>query len=310
MLALPSVGMARSTEVHNIDLAALCDWIEGNILFDEEELSPSDVVDLLIETQIYAKQDFAWEIVQVAWAELGLRLGWLEEAAPVRMESRRATRLRTWQETPAHSFCLTLSFAKWYPTWARQFGMDYTEQGELFEALTKEGMERLFPGWVVHPTGWTRTHADNLNEVVNQVVTHLGEARGDVERWTDNTAHEAGLDLLCYRPFVDHRVGMPVFLMQCGSGGRWEGKLKTPDLRIWTKIVQFASDPKKAFAMPYALSEREFRQSCLLVNGLLLDRYRLLSAAGDDPNWVSSELQERIIAWIAPRLNTLPRADV
>ena len=69
------------------------------------------------------------------------------------------------------------------------------------------------------------------------------------------------------------------------------------------------AEKAEAFAMPYALSEREFRQSCNRVNGLLLDRYRLLSAGGDDPNWVSRELQERIVAWLAPRLVRLPHAD-
>ena len=37
MLALPDNGMARSIYKHNIRLDILCDWIEGSILFDENE---------------------------------------------------------------------------------------------------------------------------------------------------------------------------------------------------------------------------------------------------------------------------------
>jgi hypothetical protein len=305
MLALPTVGIAH----RDLELDVLCDWIEGSLLFQVERLSPSDIVDILLEEQVYDRQEGAWVLVSSAWAELQRRLQWLDAASPIRVVPRHMIRLRDWQDAPAHSFCLALSYAKWYPGWARQFGKDYTEQGELFEALSREAMEKLFPGWVVKATGWTRTHASKLNEVVQQVVDHLGEMPGEVRHWTTASANEAGLDLFCYRPFVDGRVGWPVFLMQCASGGNWSSKLHTPELRIWGKIVQFASDPKKAFAMPYALSDEHFARYCNLVNGLFLDRYRLLSAGCGNPKWVSGELKERIVTWLRPRLETLPRSD-
>lgn len=310
MLALPSVGMHRSVETHNVNFTALCDWVEGSILFDEEEeLSLSDVVDMLTENEIYAKQDFAWQIVNDARAEIERRLAWLGEGAPIEVASLRLRRNRAWQDVPAHSFCIILSFSKWYPKWARSFGQDYNEQGELFELLTKEAMEKLFPHWTIHRTGWSRTQANRLDDVVREVVDHLGEAVGSVEDWTEGNANEAGLDLLCYRPFTDGRVGVPVYLMQCGSGGNWDDKLHTPNLRIWTKIIQFAAEPKKAFAMPYALSDKEFRINSNLVNGLLLDRYRLLSTCCNEADWVSADLRDRLIAWLEPRIATLPQAE-
>ena len=70
---------------------------------------------------------------------------------------------------PQHTlFCMALSYSNWYPKWARQFGQDYNEQGELFEKLTKEAMEKFFPDWVIHRTGWSRTQAIRLNEVVER----------------------------------------------------------------------------------------------------------------------------------------------
>lgn len=311
MLAPPTTGMYRSVKAHNVSFDALCDWIEGSALFDEYEdtLSAPDIVDVLIESEVYTKQELAWEIVSAAWAELKRRLSWIKEASPIEIATLRLKRLRAWREAPAHSFCIVLSYAKWYPDWAGQFGRDYNKQGELFEKLTKEAMEKLFPEWVVHQTGWTQTHTSRLGEIVKEITNLLGEAPGDVEHWTNDKAHEAGLDLLCYRPFSDGRVGVPVYLMQCGSGGKWEEKLHTPNLRIWTKIVQFASDPKKAFAMPYALSDEEFRRSCNLVDGLLLDRYRLLSPGRDNADWLSPELKNAMLAWLAPRIERLPRAD-
>lgn len=310
MLTPPTVGMARSVREHNVDFVALCDWVEGSVLFDDEKLSISDVADVLVENEIYTKQEEAkdpLEIVSAAWAEVKRRQNWIGMGSPIKVSRIRLRRLYDWQNAPAHSFCLALSLAQWYPDWAREFGSDYNEQGELFEQLTKEAMEWIFPEWVIHPTGWTRTTPNKLNEVVQEVVSHLGEASGDIERWTEAKAHEAGLDLLCYRPFKDGRVGMPVFLVQCASGVHWNSKLHTPNLRIWTKIVQFASDPKKAFAMPHALSDENFIPTCNLVDGLLLDRYRLLSPGSDNPDWISVELKAAIIKWLKPRIERLPR---
>jgi hypothetical protein len=62
----------------------------------------------------------------------------------------------------------------------------------------------------------------------------------------------------------------PVFLFQCGSGANWEAKLRAPDLRIWTKAILFPSDPKKAFAAPFALLSSEFTKNANIVDGLML----------------------------------------
>ena len=267
MLGLPTVGMHPSVERHNVDFSSLCDWIEASVLFENEtdELSATEVLDVLTETGVYVSQDFAWQIVSSAWGELSRRLSWIGGATPIAVTRLSLRRLTNWRDAPAHSFCLALSLAKPYREWARQFGADYNQQGELFERLTKEAMEKLFPDWIIHATGWSRTRAVSLNRVVREIVNLLREALGDVQRWTRNSANEAGLDLLCYRPFHDGRIGIPVYLMQCASGGNWEGKLHTPNLRIWKKIVLFAADPKKAFAMPFARVDEDFIRECNLV---------------------------------------------
>jgi hypothetical protein len=307
MLKIPTKGVSRSTHTHNVSLDVFCDWIEGSILFVDDELSSTDVVDALTEDQIYDDQDMASEIVSDAWAELRRRESCVGNGSPFTVGGLRITRqYDSWQDTPAHSFCVLLSLAKWYREWARPFGSDYTEQGALFEDLTKESLEKLFSGWHIHQTGWTRTRTNRLAAVVDQVADHLGESKGVIERWTRPTANEAGLDLLCYRPFPDRRVGVPVYLMQCASGGDWEGKLHTPNLNIWRHIVQFAAIPKKAFATPFAFLEDEFIRNSALVDGMLLDRYRLLSVADTEEEWVSRPLRRRIIRWARPRVRTLP----
>lgn len=307
MLAIPTKGIYRSTNSHNVQLDVLCDWIEGSLLFVDDRLSSTDIVDALCEEQIYSRQEMAWQIVENAWTEMRRRQSCIGDGSPFSITSSFIKRGRRWEEAPAYSFCVLLSFAKWYRTWANQFGRDYTEQGALFEDLTKESLERQFADWKIHPTGWTRSRPARLDNIVQQVASLLGESKGTVERWTSPSAKEAGLDLLCYRPFPDRRAGVPVFLMQCASGCDWEGKLHIPRLEIWNRIVEFTAKPKKAFATPFALLDNDFVRNCNLVDGLLIDRYRLLAVGGLDENWLSPQLRNRLITWARQRVLALPR---
>jgi hypothetical protein len=309
MLALPTRGISRSVHVHKVELDVLCDWIESNLLFEEDELSATDVIDALLEGHIYDDNDMASEIVSSAWTELRLRQSWIGQGSPFSISSSRIERVRIWREVAGHSFCLLLSLAMWYRSWAHQFGSDYTEQGELFEQLTRESLTEQFADWQIRLTGWSRTRTVGLRTIVNDIASRLGESTGKISRWTTEAAKDAELDLLAYRPFVDGRVGIPVYLMQCASGANWEDKLHTPRLEIWKRLIEFTAEPKKAFATPFALLDSEFIRSCNLVNGMLLDRYRILSAANNKRRWLSSKLKARLIGWSEPRIAQLPRLN-
>jgi hypothetical protein len=287
----------------------LCDWIEANILFDEEEFSSIDIVDALCEGMIYDSQDMASQIVDNAWTELKRRQACVGSHCPFAVKGARVTRRNRWRDDPAHAFCVLLAYCKWHHEWATEFGHDYTEQGELFELLTKQSVETQFSGWLIHQTGWSRTNAVKLAAVVSQVTDRLGDTPGDLKRWADPHANESGLDLLCYRPFTDNRVGMPVYLMQCASGANWKEKMKTPDMELWTKLVDFAARPRRAFATPFAFVDSDFIRNCGKVDGMLLDRYRLLAAGTHKENWIPAALKKRIIAWAKPRIATLPRRE-
>jgi len=309
MLQFPTSGFAKSVDADNVELVAFCDWIEANLLFDEIRLSKSDLVDVLCDENLYEDQDMASAKVNDAWTELRRRQSCLNNRACFLVGVGRITNTRPWQEDPAHAFCILLALAKWNREWAQQFGEDYNEQGELFELLTKESMETQFPDWSIHQTGWARTHAVKLARVVKEIAERLGESQGDLSRWAEPNANESGLDLLCYRPFSDNRVGVPLYLLQCASGVNWKSKLKTPDIDDWMKFIQFAAKPRKAFATPFAFLDPEFIRYCGNVGGLLLDRYRLLAAVNHKEKWISVGLRKRIIAWAKPRVKALSRFE-
>lgn len=307
MLPIPTKGFRRSIAKHNVKMDMFCDWIESSIIFKEDEFSSSDVVDNIIEEEIYEEQDFAWEFVENAWNELERRLSCIGEYAPYQLNGKRLSRCHEWRNRSAYSFCIALLLAKNYPGWASSFGNDYTDQGMLFERLVEESLKNLFPDWSVHSTGWSPNNPVTIKIVANQVSSLLGEHQGNITLWTDECAKEEGLDLFLYRSFSDRRVGIPVYLMQCASGRDWDEKLKTPDLELWEKIILFAAKPRKAFAMPFVLLDDQFRKKCNLVNGLLMDRCRILEANCGDYEWISESLQDDIKGWLEPRIEALLR---
>jgi hypothetical protein len=305
MLTIPTKGFARSVNKHNIRLDILCDWIEASTLLLERDLSTSDVADVLMEAELYTSEDFSREIVMNAWNELVRRRYWIGDSCGFTIDGRSVRPVGKWQHIPAQVFCVVLSLAPYYDWWFKTFGSDYTEQGDLFELLTKASLEAQFNGWEIYQTGWTRTNTSGLVSIVNEVATRLGEELVHPELWDTANAKEMGLDLLCYRRFPDDRLGIPVYLMQCASGADWKPKLRTPDLNVWNDMICFRNNPQKAFASPFSFLDTEHTQNCVWVKGILLDRCRLLAAARYTETWVPESLGNRFISWLQPRIVTL-----
>ncbi len=315
MLLLPSKGISISKNAHNIDLEILCDWIEGSILFcgDNIELSQIDIFDYLHEENIYEEQDFAFEIIESAWSELKRRQELIGKWSPLKVHSDRISSKCRWKDEPAYSFCLLLSLLPLYRNSIEKrepnYNPDYNEQGELFELLTQESLKCQFKDWEVVKTGWSHNQASNLTNIVEDLADRLNERLGNLELWTYGTEKEAGLDILLYRRFPDDRAGKPLFLIQCASGQNWRSKLKTPDIDMWTKYIDFASRPRRGFAMPFAISDKVFLVSSTNVNGLLLDRYRLLSASVYKRNWLLHETKKRMLKWSSAQIDLLPSVE-
>jgi hypothetical protein len=309
MLSLPTSGFARSVSVDRVSLVELCDWIEASLLFGDDRLGQNEVVDVLCEHGIYAEQDMARGKVADAWAEIRRRLRCLGVGSSFDFNRTVARRLvPAWNDSPAHSFCLILSCASLYSSWSSFESDGYNEQGELFELLCKEAVEIHFPGWQVELTGWAGQSINaDFCAIVERTCQNLLESAGDLFKWTSGDEKDAELDLLCYKPFPDHRPGLPAFFMQCASGALWRRKLHTPRLQVWRKLVDFCVDelPRKGFAIPFALLADDFNRTSNITQGLFMDRYRLLAVNVASPNWVSGELKQRLLEWCAPRVERL-----
>ena len=301
MLSLPH-GFRRSVRAHNIDRATFLDWVETTTLVAEEELSPTDIIDFLLEEQVYEEQDFAAELVSAMWSDIKGRLAWLGCHSPIAFDDRWMIRRLSWAEVPAHSFCLVVSFGPRYDGWSDKFGPDYTKQGELFEHVTKAAMQARFEGWRFFHTGWRRDRASRLPDVVGKLTTHINERVGSLAEYAANMANDAGVDLVWNLPFCDGRGGAPVYLAQCASGRDWVDKVAEPNINEWSKIVDFAAPPSKALSLPYSLNERDLRRQTNRAGGLLLDRYRLLAQGRAEHEWVPDSLRDELIDWLGPRI--------
>ena len=299
-------GFKPSVNKHNIEIDVLADWIEACALFQEDSrLSGSELVDFLKDSEIYVKQDFCWEAIDEALREVRRRSKFSVPFS-LSVSDRHIDRsVATWRDAPVHCFLLLLTLAQRYDKWTKVMPIDYNLQGELFEEVTRESLTSQLPDWVIRATGWTKTHPTKLSDLVSEIAGSLGEVQGELKEWTDPEAKEAGLDLLCYRPFPDGYVGVPLLMLQCASGDWKEpGKVKTPDIDIWTKIVVFASRPKRAFATHFSFLKGQFRKVSGKVDGVLLDRYRILSPQAEG-KWLSPQLRGRLLQWLDVRVSKI-----
>lgn len=302
MLARPTSGIERSVREHNVRIPLLCDWIEGSVLFGDE-LSKSDIVDALVEEQVYDDQDFAGECIDNCWAELVLRTRRMGTHYPFLIQSKRIIpREADWRSSSSYSFCLLLSLAEHYDWWTKEFGPDYNAQGEIFEVLVQNSLKASFPDWEFLQTGWSRTTPIRLRDLVVEVAHRVGESVGDIDLWDSAHAKELGLDILGCRHFNDDRQGIIVYMFQCASGGDWKNKMKTPDLEVWRDLVDFSEYPNRGFASPFMFDDKEFKKACVRVHGLFLDRARLLPSGLRTPDWFPVALQANMRKWCEARV--------
>lgn len=313
MLALPNKGMSLSVNVHNIDLNVLCDWIEASVVFDDAELSKSDVIDVLMEEQIYRNQIFAAEIVETAWSVISRRATYLSQPLGISVTGNRIIRTDDWTLFPAYGFCLALSCVELYSGLPTLWGGNSVEQGALFEELTAESLSQAFHGWTVKRIGWSATHnAVSLRDALPTIISDLHEEDGaETNLHLTSAVKDLGLDLLAFYSFGDRQASIPVLLVQCASGSDWVSKRNTPDIEFWQrKIISFNSQPVRGFAMPFAFAEPlHFRRDAAKVNGVFVDRYRLLKSFRQNNASVSTALNARLTGWMRPRLAQLPRAN-
>lgn len=300
MLQIPSRNWSPNL-VPGASFHALADYIELCVAFDQPRVSQSDVQETLLDFQVAPTDDRAAEMTQSAFAQLRRRQAWAGSLCPFAVDGLHVSRTKEWATTPAYALCLAHTAAYYYPDWAASF-REYGKGAQLFEEAVSISLEAC--GWEPEVVGWSADNPVRLPAIVERVASRVGDPIGRVEAWTAATAKDAGLDVLAVRHFADRRNARPVMLVQCATGQNWDEKLHTPDLRIWTKIVDWSGDPVKAFATPFALSDIAIKRVGNRVNGPVLDRFRVLRPHGFVTD--HSRIGATVKAWLEGRVKTLP----
>ncbi len=312
MLQIPEKDFRKSVNVSNVGVTSLGDWLEACLLFSQERVSKSDVVDLLIEEQICNDddQDLAYRIATHGWEELNRRKRWGGLSLGIDFTRDRLTRIAAWEDDLFSSFMVLLSLFRIYPKWAGDH-RDYVGQGDLFERCTEVICPSLLPGWKTYRSGWTPDDAKNIPGIVEALcdLLHTSGAT-DLGEWIAPQGNDGGLDLVCYRTYGDERQGTPVFFLQCASGKNWRDKIHTPNGETWKKYLNAAVTPSTGIIAPFVIENAELKRASLEGQAIVFDRIRLLSAKRSLPVELPEDLADELREWMRVRVEALPVHDV
>ena len=195
MLQIPEKDFPRSVNQINVSVTSLGDWLEACLLFSREQLSKSDVVDLLLEEQVCddSGQDMAYQIATLGWEELSRRQRWGGLSADIKFTRDRLTLTSKWEDDLFSSFMVLLSIFRIYPKWAADY-RDYVGQGDLFERCTELICPSLLPGWQTYRAGWTPDDAKNIPGIVEALCELLfTKGAADLDQWIAPQANDGGL---------------------------------------------------------------------------------------------------------------------
>ena len=307
MLQIPEVGFHKSVKNNNIDPIELGDWLEASTLFFSENISKSDVVDVLGEQDICNDQDVANLIADEGWSELKSRYQSIGRPDTYSIDGNTLNAGIKWQDDPIRAFFLVLSLFRLFPKWADE-KKDFTLQGLLFEKVVEVLCANVFAGWEVYRVGSSPENASNIVNVVETLAERLNcRGAADLENWVFEQGKDGGLDVVCYRFFDDNREALPVFLIQCASGNNWRKKIHTPNASEWSKLLNAAVSPGTGIAAPFVIDEKTLRIIASKGQVIVIDRLRLLEAYYKNRAIVTEELIDEVTTWLKPYIKILPQ---
>jgi len=303
MYVLPEKGISPSRTVHNCDKIAVADWILASALFGEEDVSRTDVLDALMESQAYSDQKFCQEFIADVWRLLEIFFDEIESPC-LEYHSRAIRSHAPWPDDKALSYCITASLRQVYDAWSKKCG-DYIQQGQILEELTRLSLSAHHPNITFKTTGWSGVNTNlKFNQLVNQICKDANFTEMDLALWDTGMVKDKGLDVYGYFQNKARRPSAPFLMFQCASGGNWKEKRGTPDLNIWKSIMQTYSMPLRGMSIPFLVNETDFQHSLIIIQGPLLDRPVLLSGINGN-GALGHDLGNSIDEWVGSKIDKL-----
>jgi hypothetical protein len=308
MLASPDrngkAGFVRSVRAHNNSHTQFCDWLEGCALVDGD-ISYPEIVDFLSETHVYDSADLAWEFLESVRVEARRRADLLGDAYPLEPKIDNILRRELRGSDLPYVFCLLLSFPFHFRQWATAHIPPTGPHRSLFERVSEQACQRLFPNWLVTSFGWSPETTMRKGEIVERVAGALHSSVRDPSVFENS--NDAGVDILCHLLLSDSWGGYPAIMVQCATGRTdYFKKAVEPNLNMWRAAVDLRNMPKRLLSVPFALDRDELWKLTTAADGTILDRVRLISGfrnSGPIPTGLLNDLR----AWCEGPLAELPR---
>jgi hypothetical protein len=124
-------------------------------------------------------------------------------------------------------FCLLLSFPFHFRQWATAHIPPTGPHRSLFERVSEQACQRLFPNWLVTSFGWSPETTMRKGEIVDRVAGALHSSVRDPSVFENS--NDAGVDILCHLLLSDSWGGYPAIMVQCATGRTdYKEKLSNP----------------------------------------------------------------------------------
>ncbi|HAU07445.1 MAG: hypothetical protein UW46_C0005G0050 [Candidatus Yanofskybacteria bacterium GW2011_GWF1_44_227] len=204
------------------ELSELADWVEVSAWIQSDyQVSREEVLSVF---SFASDSNDAEEKVSKLWDELKTRAVILQDHYPFALSpGEEIFQFKNNDRYKAYLFCLLLSFVGLTKINSRTF-----PAASIFEELCSSVAQKYIssesvPAKSLH-FGWPRNSWPRRQRSLLKALPELIRTLGDGENLIDGvrsgrSAHtgDAGLDIAAWRPFVDERRGMLVFLGQCAT---------------------------------------------------------------------------------------------
>jgi len=249
----------------------LADWLEiSSILSPDSDASRGDLESALrvaAFNEVLDSEDIERKVLEV-FTELEQRENAAAHAYPFGIDGLVLKLKSEWENYPAYTFCLFLSY----------FGVKETrETPKLFEGISCQAAKKYLNG---EGKGFGSPRTDlpaSFSDAVTEVCKLIGEGGQFLEQLSHRKKDDT-LDVVVWADFLDQLPSKVVMFGQCAAGDNWEEKLAELQPAVfcdqWMAKSLVSPAPIRSFFIPHRLERDKWDLVCRKA-GIVFERCRI-----------------------------------
>lgn len=265
-------------------ISYVADWVEFFVCVSENRrLSKSELASFIEES---SGNEPTNSFLDDVWNELERRLILYGKNPPYDFDYREITSRMEWKNFPEYLTCIILSIDG--------NSIETVKTGKLFERLSCKAVKEYFKGeafiYGFPNKQGLKDICNQMNETFNMIPSSYFKDRG--------------VDIICWKPFGDHRKSQLAAIFQCAAGHNWTGKLLSVPLNAWRQYILWSDTfPLKGFTTPIIVEDKYFFDT-VTDAGLMFDRPRLYRNTQHITD-SDTTLRTDLISWCESRIANL-----